>query len=169
MRATHRRTVLEGAVPDLAASEIADGQQRVVRRHGNAVREQPAVHHLAQHAVAGILINGAGLVGEVRPRAGAPRIGKEQVPLGVEIEVVGPFEQLVAVGVDQRLEFFGRRIIEQDPAVAGGQVELAVEPAGALRLAGLTQLGRRVAVEHRDELAIRRQIRDPAAADRHEP
>jgi hypothetical protein len=33
-------------------------------------------------------------------RYGPPGIGEEQIALGIEIEVVGPFEQLVAVGID---------------------------------------------------------------------
>src|SRR5882757_8104623 len=48
-------------------------------------------------------------------------------------------------------------------------VELAVVPARALRLTGLTQVRRRVAIEYRDQLRVRGQIRGPAAADRHEP
>src|SRR5205814_1325109 len=57
LRAAHSRAVLECAVPDPAASEIADGEQRVVRRDGNSVWEQAAVHYLAQHAVARIQIH----------------------------------------------------------------------------------------------------------------
>jgi hypothetical protein len=72
------------------------------------------------------------------PGAGTPRISKEQVALGVEIEVVGAFEQVIAVGIDQRLHFFGLRVVDQDAAVPAGQIELAVFPASALRLAGLT-------------------------------
>src|SRR5262249_51193506 len=64
--------------------------------------------------------------------------------------------------------FFGLRVIGEDAAVPGRQVEFPVEPAAALRLAGLTQLGRRVAVDHRHQLDIRCKIRDPAAADSHE-
>src|SRR6266478_4837650 len=158
LRAAHRRTVLERAVPDPAASKIADREQGVVRRHSDAVREQAAVHYLAQHTVARVLVHGARLVGQVRPRAGAPRIGKEEIALGVEIEVVGPFEQLVAVSIDERLELFRLRVVDEDAAVPRRHVELAGEPACALRLAGLTQLGGWVAVEPWDQLAVWRQI-----------
>src|SRR6516162_1031927 len=48
LRAAHGWAILEGAVPDPAASKISDGEQRVVGRHRNAVREQTAVHYLAQ-------------------------------------------------------------------------------------------------------------------------
>src|SRR3954471_10882763 len=51
----------------------------------------------------------------------------------------------------------------------GRHIELAVVPAGALRLAGLADLRRRIAVDHRDELAVGLQVGDPTAADRHEP
>src|SRR5439155_13979054 len=119
LRAAHRRTVLERAVPDPAASKIADRQQGVVRRYGNAVREQAAVHYLAQHTVARVLVHGARLVGQVRAGAGAPRIGEEQITFGIEVEVVRAFEQLVAVSVDKRLEFLRLRVIDQDPAVPG--------------------------------------------------
>src|SRR5437870_9601867 len=158
LRAAHRRTVLERAVPDPAASKIADRQQGVVRRYSNAVREQAAVHYLAQHTVARVLVHGARLVGQVRPRSGPPRVGEEEVPLGVEIEVVGPFEQLVAVGVDEGLQLFRLGVVDQDAPVPRRHVELALEPACALRLAGLTQLAGWVAVEPWDQLAVRRQI-----------
>src|SRR5262245_4574679 len=65
----HSRTVLERAVPDSAASKIADREQGVVRRHSNAVREQAAVHYLAQHAVARVLVDGARLCGWGRSRS----------------------------------------------------------------------------------------------------
>src|SRR5262252_1950007 len=49
-----------------------DGQRCVVRRHGNAVREQPAVHDLAQHAIARIQVNGPRLVSEIGARTCPP-------------------------------------------------------------------------------------------------
>src|SRR5215470_530673 len=169
LRAAHSRTVLERAVPDPAASEIADREQGIVGRHSNAVRKQAAVHDLAQHTVARVLVHGARLVGQIRARSGPPRVREEKVPLGVEIEVVGPFEQLIAVGIDERLQLFRLRVVDQDATVPRRYVELALEPACALRLAGLTQLPRWVAVEPGDQLAVWRQIRNPSAADRHEP
>src|SRR5262245_57160240 len=77
LRAAHSRTVLERAIPDPAPSEIADREQVVVWRHSNAVREQAAVHHLAQHPVARVLIHGARLVGQVRTRSGPPGVREE--------------------------------------------------------------------------------------------
>ena len=53
--------------------------------------------------------------------------------------------------------------------MAGGQVQLAVMPARPLRLTGLTDVFRRVAVDHRDQFALGGQIGDPAAADPDEP
>ena len=169
LRAAHRRAGHEWAVPDAAFPEVADGQHVVVGRHGNAVRERTAVHHLAQNAVARILVHGARVVGHARSGTGSPGIGEEQIALGIEIEVVGAFEQLVAVGIDQRADLLRLRVVDQDAAVPRRQVELAVVPPRALRLAGLTEISRRVAVEHRDQLAVRGQVGDPAAADRHEP
>ena len=142
---------------------------RVVRRHGDTVRERAAVHHPAQHAVTRILVDGAGTVGRVGSGTGSPRIGEEQIALGIEIEVVGAFEQLVAIGIDEGFDLLRLRVVDEDAAVPGRQVELAVVPARALRLAGLPQFRRRIAVEDRDQLAVRGQIGNPAAADRHEP
>ena len=159
----------EDRVDHPACRAVADREPAVVRRDRDPVREVQVVDDLPQDAVLRILVHRAGAVGQVRPDPGGPRVGEEQIALGVEIEVVGAFEQLVAVGVDQRLQLLGLRVVDQDAAVPGRQVELAVVPAGALRLAGLADLRRRVAVDHRDELAVRRQIGNPAAADRDEP
>src|SRR5262249_31692046 len=99
----------------------------------------------------------------------APGISEEQVPLGIEIEVVGAFEQLIAVGIDQRLDLFRLRVVDENATVAGRQIELALVPASALRLARLPQFRSRVEVEHRTQLAIRVQVGYPATANRHEP
>src|SRR5262249_58179929 len=60
-------------------------------------------------------------------------------------------------------------VIGEDAGMAGVQVELAILPAGALRLAGLAIVFRRVTVDHRDQLAVRLKVRDPSAADPDEP
>src|SRR4029453_10006929 len=70
LRAAHSRTVLERAVPDPAASKIAARERGVARRHSNAVGKKAAVHDLAQHTVARVLVHSARLVGQVRPRSG---------------------------------------------------------------------------------------------------
>src|SRR6516162_7643366 len=120
LRAAHRRTGGKQGVPHPPAGTVADRQRAIVRRDGDPIREQASVHHLAQDAVARILVNCAAAVRHVWPGTGCPRIGEEQVPLGVEIEIVGAFKQLIAVGIDQRFEFFGFRIVDQNAAVAGG-------------------------------------------------
>src|SRR5207248_11325713 len=100
---------------------------------------------------------------------GRPRVGEEQVAIGVEVEVVGAFEQLVAPSVDQRLKLLGLRVVGEDAAMTGGQVELAVLPAGALWLAGHPDLVRRIAVDYRDQLAVGLEIGDPPTADADKP
>src|SRR5262249_58158754 len=49
------------------------------------------------------------------------------------------------------------------------QVELAILKAGALRLAGLADLRRRVAVDHWHQLTVGLQIGDPATANADKP
>src|SRR5262249_3466007 len=66
-------------------------------------------------------------------------------------------------------DLFRLRVVDENATVAGRQIELALVPTSALRLARLPQLRRRVAVEHRHQLAIRCQVGYPAPANRHEP
>src|SRR5215471_7896583 len=49
------------------------------------------------------------------------------------------------------------------------QVELTILKAGALRLAGLANLRRRVAIDHWHQLTVGLQIGDPAAANADKP
>ena len=53
--------------------------------------------------------------------------------------------------------------------MTGGQVERAVLPAGALWLAGHPDLLRRIAVDHRDQLAVGLEVGDPSTADADKP
>ena len=53
--------------------------------------------------------------------------------------------------------------------MTGSQVELAVLPAGALWLAGHPDLLRRIAVDHRDQLAVGLEVGDPSTADADKP
>src|SRR5437763_17093723 len=53
--------------------------------------------------------------------------------------------------------------------MTGGQVELAVLPAGALWFAGHPDLLRRIAVDFRDQLAVGLEIGDPPTADADKP
>src|SRR5438270_7038243 len=53
--------------------------------------------------------------------------------------------------------------------MTGGQVELAVLPAGALWFAGHPDLLRRIAVDYRDQLAVGLEIGDPPTADADKP
>ena len=96
-------------------------------------------------------------------------IGEEQVSFGVEIEIVRPFEQLIAPRIDQCLQLFSLWIVGQNATVPRGQIEFPVVPPSALGLAGLPEIVGRVAIDHRDQFAIGRQVRNPAAADRHKP
>src|SRR5262249_53598117 len=139
-RDPHRRAGGKGGVPHAPCIAVADRYRAVVRGDGDPIRKQAAVHHLAQHTVTRILVNRSAAVGYVGSRTGAPGVGEKQVALGIEIEVVGAFKQLVAVGVGKRLQLFSLRVVDEDAAVSAGQVELAVLPTGALRLAGLTDL-----------------------------
>lgn len=52
-------------------------------------------------------------------------------------------------------ELFRLRVINQDAAMPRGQIELAFVPAGILRLTSLSQLTRRIAIERRDQPALR--------------
>src|SRR5450432_4144653 len=160
LRAADRGTCREAGIQHAACPEVTDGQHGVIGRHGDAVREQATVHHPAQNSVAGILINRAGLIGYVWSGTGTPGIGEEQISFGVEIQVVGPTEQLITVGIDQRADLFRLRIVDQNAAVPRRQVEFALVPPRALRLTGLTQIRWWVAIEYRDQLRVRGEIRD---------
>ena len=76
-----------------------------------------------------ILIDCTRAVSRAWAGTGSPRIGKEQVPLGVEVEIRA-FEQLVTVGVSQGADlFFGLRVVDQNvAAVPRREVEFAVVP-----------------------------------------
>src|SRR5260221_5543697 len=154
---------------DQAGGAVTNCQRVVVGRYRDPVRKLQVVHYFPQHTVLRVLVHRAGAVGHVRPWASAPRIGKEQIAVGVEIEVVGAFEQLVAPSVDQRLQFFRLRVVDEDAAMASRQVELAIVKARALRFAGLADLRRRIAIDHGHQLAVRLQIGNPAAADPDKP
>ena len=168
-RRTKGRAGREGGIDHPTGSAIADREPGIVRRDGNPVREVQVVHHLPQDAVLRVLVHRARAVGHVWAWTGRPGIREVQIALRVEIEVAGTFEELVAPSVDQRSQFLGLGIVGEDAAVAGRQVELAVLPAGTLRLAGLADIVRRVAVDDRHQLAIGLEIRDPAAADADKP
>src|SRR6516225_11107568 len=66
-------------------------------------------------------------------------IGEEQVSFGVEIEIVRPFEQLIAPRIDQCLQLFSLWIVGQNATVPRGQIEFPVVPPSALGLAGLPE------------------------------
>ena len=97
-------------------------EQRPARREGHPVGELQVVHHLPQDAVLRILVHRAGTVGHVGSGTGGPRVGEEQVALGVEVEVVGAFKQLVAPSVDERLQLFCLRIVGEDAPMPRRQV-----------------------------------------------
>jgi len=52
LRAAHIRTIGEQSVPHAPRVEVADRDPSVVRINSNPIREQAAVHHFAQDAVA---------------------------------------------------------------------------------------------------------------------
>src|SRR5215469_13596146 len=82
---------------------------------------------------------------------------KKRLPSPSKSRSLGPFEQLITVGADERGNLLRLRVIDEDSAVPRRQLQLTVVPARALRLAGLSQFRRRVAVEDRVQLTVRRQ------------
>src|ERR1700712_1127639 len=159
----------EGAVPDAAFPEVAHGQHGVIGRHGDAVWKRAAVHHLAQDAIPGILVNSPGAIRRAWSGTGSPRVSEEQIAFDIEIEVVGTFEQLIPVGIDQSADLLRLRVVNQNAAVPRRQVKLAVVPTRALRLTGLAQVRWRIAIESRYQLGVWSQVGNPSAADRYEP
>src|ERR1700751_3689225 len=99
LRAAHRRAGHEGAVPHAPRGTVPNRDPGIVRINSYPVWEQAAVHHLMQYTVARILVDGTRPVAHVGARSGGPGIGEEQVSVGVEIEVVGAFKQLVAPSI----------------------------------------------------------------------
>src|SRR5262249_22388270 len=68
----HRRAGGKGGVPHAPTQAVANRYRAVVRGHGDPVRKQSAVHHLAQHTVTRILVDRSAAVGHVGSWTGAP-------------------------------------------------------------------------------------------------
>ena len=147
--------VMKVRIPDAAFPAVADGQHAVVGGHGNAVRERTAVHNPAQNTVVRILIDGTRAVSRAWAGTGSPGIGEEQIAFGIEVEIVGAFEQLVTVGVNQGADPLRLRVVDQNAAVPRREVEFAVVPPCTLRLTGLTEISLGIAIEYRDQLSVR--------------
>src|ERR1700722_13795602 len=169
LRAAHRGAGHESAVPDAPFPAVADGHHAVVGRHGNAVRERTAVHYSAQNTVVRILVDGTRAISRAWAGSSSPRIGEEQIAFGIEVEIVGAFEQLVPVGVNQSADLLRLRVEDQNAAMTRRKVEFAIVPPRALRFTGLAKIRGGIAIEYWDQLGIRGQIRNPPAADCHEP
>src|SRR6516162_4438176 len=57
LRAAHRRPGHEGCIPHAPRSTVPNRDPGIVRINSDPVREQAAVHHLAQNTVARILVD----------------------------------------------------------------------------------------------------------------
>src|ERR1700747_1952030 len=88
--ATHRRAVHAGGIPHPSSGTGPDGDPGIVWINSDPVREQAAVHHLAQDAVARILVDRTRAVRCVGPGTGSPGMVKNRLPSASKSRSLGP-------------------------------------------------------------------------------
>jgi hypothetical protein len=58
------------------------------------------------------MIDGAGVIGCAGSGTSSPWIGEEQIAVGIEVKIIGAFEQLVAIGIDQRADLLRLWVVD---------------------------------------------------------